>query len=460
MVEYSFQETDRAAIERLWYVETFIKYQGNTQSLSRWQVFLAAEKLANLISSRAFSGLEYGLVLFEQRDHFIISLLAMAMSRRKSVLPPNLTEKTLSDLKSTLSPLLLFSDTSFVTLEYEKQIFSKQIDEIIHEVKQQTTPFDFERLNSCFESIRKEQIWLYTSGSTGTPKKVMKTWANMIQSAKLAIDRFGLSAPCYIVSTVPNQHMYGLETSIFWPLMSHAKLWYGKPLYPAEVTNALTIGATENALLVSTPLHLEKLISAEESWSPSLDCILSATSPLSRELAENVEMATKARLFEVYGSTETASIASRRTATDEFWQNYESVQFKQGEEESVLVKSAGLDAFSTLNDQIEVIDDHHFKLGKRNTDLIKVAGKRASLAEINAQLQALKDLEEGVFIPCPNSGRLSAFVVSKNSKAQIMDALRKRIDPVFLPRPLVFVDKLPRNEVGKILYNELLDRLQ
>jgi acyl-coenzyme A synthetase/AMP-(fatty) acid ligase len=28
--------------------------------------------------------------------------------------------------------------------------------------------------------------------------------------------------------------------------------------------------------------------------------------------------------------------------------------------------------------------------------------------------------------------------------------LRRRIDPVFLPRPLVFVERLPRNGTGKL----------
>ncbi len=32
----------------------------------------------------------------------------------------------------------------------------------------------------------------------------------------------------------------------------------------------------------------------------------------------------------------------------------------------------------------------------------------------------------------------------------ILQALRERIDPVFLPRPLLLVDALPRNETGKL----------
>jgi len=36
------------------------------------------------------------------------------------------------------------------------------------------------------------------------------------------------------------------------------------------------------------------------------------------------------------------------------------------------------------------------------------------------------------------------------SGEDLMNALRQRIDAAFLPRPLHFVDALPRNEVGKL----------
>jgi acyl-coenzyme A synthetase/AMP-(fatty) acid ligase len=43
-----------------------------------------------------------------------------------------------------------------------------------------------------------------------------------------------------------------------------------------------------------------------------------------------------------------------------------------------------------------------------------------------------------------------------------MSALRERIDPAFLPRPLCLVEALPRNETGKLprrAVDELLTRL-
>ncbi len=47
--------------------------------------------------------------------------------------------------------------------------------------------------------------------------------------------------------------------------------------------------------------------------------------------------------------------------------------------------------------------------------------------------------------------RLAALVVAPElTAAELSQALRSRVDPVFLPRPLVFVDAVPRNDTGKM----------
>ena len=58
-----------------------------------------------------------------------------------------------------------------------------------------------------------------------------------------------------------------------------------------------------------------------------------------------------------------------------------------------------------------------------------------------------------------NTARLAAFVVAPELDArEILQALRLRIDPVFLPRPLHKIDALPRNATGK-LPRDSLDKL-
>ena len=57
------------------------------------------------------------------------------------------------------------------------------------------------------------------------------------------------------------------------------------------------------------------------------------------------------------------------------------------------------------------------------------------------------------FMQSPRHGvaRLSAYVVAPTlTPATILSALRRVLDPAFLPRPIHRVSILPRNELGKI----------
>ncbi|HET9868434.1 MAG TPA: hypothetical protein VFQ06_14140 [Nitrospira sp.] len=64
-------------------------------------------------------------------------------------------------------------------------------------------------------------------------------------------------------------------------------------------------------------------------------------------------------------------------------------------------------------------------------------------------------MHDGVFIlPDAKEGslsRLMALVVAPGkTQEDIQHALRRRLNPVFLPRPLLLLPRLPRNETGKL----------
>ena len=93
--------------------------------------------------------------------------------------------------------------------------------------------------------------------------------------------------------------------------------------------------------------------------------------------------------------------------------------------------------------------------------MINIAGKRTSLAHLNYHLNSIVGVRDGVFI-MPEEGqhaaRLMAFVVAPELTCdEIMSALRLRIDAAFLPRPLRFVDVLPRNATGKLPHAALTE---
>jgi acyl-coenzyme A synthetase/AMP-(fatty) acid ligase len=92
----------------------------------------------------------------------------------------------------------------------------------------------------------------------------------------------------------------------------------------------------------------------------------------------------------------------------------------------------------------------------RSQDLINIAGKRNSLDGLNHHLNSIEGVIDGAFF-MPDEfthdhvTRLSACVVAPSlTTSALLAALRLRIDPVFLPRPLLFVESLPRNETGKL----------
>lgn len=115
-----------------------------------------------------------------------------------------------------------------------------------------------------------------------------------------------------------------------------------------------------------------------------------------------------------------------------------------------------VEASTPLNDIIALTDSNHFLLHGRTQDLINIAGKRSSLANLNHHLNAIKGVIDGAFyMPDEHSHdhvtRLSACVVAPTlSASALLAALRLRIDSVFLPRPLLFVETLPRNATGKL----------
>ena len=294
----------------------------------------------------------------------------------------------------------------------------------------------------------------FTSGSTGRSKPNPKTWGELVSGAEQARQRFRFAPGMTLVATVPPQHMYGLETSIMAPLASGASVHGGRPFFPDDVRAALD-AVPSPRVLVTTPVHLQACVQAGLSW-PRPTFLISATAPLSPALAAQAEAAFAAPVLEIYGCTEAGSIASRRTLDGDRWRLYDGFQLRDG-----CLSGAHLPEPVTLNDRVEEYGTTEFRLLGRREDLVNIAGKRTSLEYLNHQLNAIEGVEEGVFV-MPDEvetevRRLLAVVVAPGlAERQLLAALAERLDPVFLPRPLVKVDALPRNETGKVTRAALL----
>ncbi|WP_305067775.1 AMP-binding protein [Luteibacter sp. Sphag1AF] len=305
----------------------------------------------------------------------------------------------------------------------------------------------------------------YTSGSTGKPKPNVKTWGSFHASNLGNVERMtGIAGgPFHVVATVPPQHMYGMEMSVVMPLFSDVSVHADRPFFPADVAQALA-SVPSPRILVTTPVHLRALVESDIQL-PELAAFVSATAPMPVELARAAEQRFGAPLHEVFGSTETCVFASRRTSIEDDWAIYDGVHLHP-QPDGTLVEAPQLDEPIALADIVTLHDNgRRFRLCGRNTDLLEIAGKRASLGDLNRRLLAIPGVQDGVIFQLDDTDiigvrRIAALVVAPDlDEHAIISALRASIDPVFLPRPLRRVAALPRNETGKLPRGQLLDMI-
>ncbi len=300
--------------------------------------------------------------------------------------------------------------------------------------------------------------YVFTSGSTGAPIPHKKHWGHLVGNAKAGARSLGLDdGRAYsVVGTVPPQHMYGFESTVLVSLHGGAAAWSGRPFYPADIAAALA-GVPRPRVLVTTPFHLRSLLDAGIAI-PETDLVVSATAPLSAALAHAAETRLDARLQEIYGSTETGQIATRYPTAGIEWTLMRDIGLETAGAPPFRTFASGghVEGRVPLGDVLEITAGNRFLLHGRNADLINIAGKRTSLAYLNHQLTHLPGVLDGCFYMPDEEGddgvtRLMACVVAPGlSAADLARALRRVIDPVFLPRPLLLVGALPRNATGKL----------
>ncbi|MDT8453169.1 MAG: AMP-binding protein [Gammaproteobacteria bacterium] len=305
---------------------------------------------------------------------------------------------------------------------------------------------------------------LYTSGSTGVPIAHRKTWGQLVSGAQQVYTRFGfdrIPGPG-IVATVPPQHMFGFEMSIVLPLVYGVFIHHDQPFYPLDIQRTIN-EVPAPCILVTTPTHLKACVTLKHDWK-NIEQIISATSPLSEELASQVEsiMCTKAK--EIYGCSEVGAIATRRVTKKPTWLLLPDFALSVISED-VWLNTLATNKTTSLPDKLEILSDGTFRLAGRATDMVKIGGKRGSLAELTAHIKHLEGVDDAVVFKLDyqenQRERLAALVIAPGfTSKQVREALSKIIDSVFLPRPLYTVQDLPYTSSGKLPIADLLTCLK
>lgn len=300
---------------------------------------------------------------------------------------------------------------------------------------------------------------LFTGGSTGKPKVWSKSPRNLFTEAFYIRGKFALSDKDIFVATVPPYHIYGLLFSILVPFVSHARVLSDIYTFPQEIIS--TINKHKATVLVSVPIHY-RVLKVDSISVPSLKFAFSSAGVLDRSDGLHFYKKTGLGITEIYGSTETGGIASRCVSdnTDK-WKAFDVVSWKL-KDHRLCVQSdftspemeKDPDGFCLTGDEAREEKENSFVLLGRADGIVKVAGKRVDLMDVQNKIKTLPTVSDAFVLALPSDkGReniIAAVIACDLTETHLKKLMMDMLEPYAVPRHVKIVSTISRTATGKI----------
>ncbi|MGD0169835.1 MAG: hypothetical protein ABSE54_08940 [Smithella sp.] len=215
------------------------------------------------------------------------------------------------------------------------------------------------------------------------------------------------------------------------------------------------------AVLVSMPIHYRAL-KVDNLLLPSLKVAFSSSGALDRSDGLHFYKKTDLGITEIYGSTETGGIASRSISehTDS-WKPFDVVSWKlTGSRLSVKSDFTSPemerdpDGFCPTGDEASEDKENRFVLLGRADGIVKVAGKRVDLLDVQNKIKTLPTVSDAVVVAFPtDKGResvIAAVVACDLTETHLKKLLMDMLEPYAVPRRVKIVSSIARTATGKI----------
>jgi len=332
------------------------------------------------------------------------------------------------------------------------------------------SPHDFHELDPNLAGIT-----IFTSGSTGQPKNVDKRLQQFEAEIQGLENLWGQElGDATVLSSVSHQHIYGLLFRLLWPLSAGRCFLRNDLAYPEETLGA--IRKHRNCVFVSSPALLKRM--SQETHMPEHPhtpvMIFSSGGLLPTEAAQRCHADLGTWPTEVLGSTETGGIGWRRQQPENkgYWTRFSCVRLNLSESGQLVVQSPylGQEGSFVTGDRARLVDDRHFTLLGRADRVVKIEEKRVSLPELENRLNQCELVDTNAMVYMDNKTRqsIACVVVLSTAGKKILDDhgkppvteqlrahLKRYFDLIVVPRRFRFVDELPYNSQGKLLFSDL-----
>ncbi len=322
-----------------------------------------------------------------------------------------------------------------------------------------------------------------TSGSTGVPKATLTTEAQIAADGRALAAAVGIRPTDWQIGTIPVSHSYALGNIVAPLLLQGTPVVLRDTFVPGQVLDdAVRAGAR---LFPGVPFMFDRLVALVRdgsAWPPTLDTVISAGAPLDRGTARSFAHLTGRAIHSLYGTSETAGIAYDTHPDPDgdvtmgrpvpgvrlaFWRDGEATPDGVGRihvtgpaVSSGYAAGADDDAFvdgGFLTGDLGAMGaDGRLRLQGRVSAFVNVAGRKVQPDEVERMLLAHPLVADARVFGVPDARRgeqLAACVVPRDPALRVV-GLRgfcaERLAAYKIPRLLVLVAELPRDERGKV----------
>jgi long-chain acyl-CoA synthetase len=296
-----------------------------------------------------------------------------------------------------------------------------------------------------------------TSGSSGAPKALSVTHAQLAADGRQICESMGIGPGDVNLAAIPLGYSYGLGNVVAPLLLQGSR----SVCISAALPHAVAAAVREDGATVfpAVPPILRALVESDVPAGSlkGLRLVISAGSPLSRDLAQAFAAKFGIRVHGFYGTSETGGIAYDRNgeATLEGRSvgtplSGVSVTAAPGGRLRVASPAvAGRGAF-TPADRAVIDKAGELVLQGRTDRMVKIAGRRVDLAEVEAALRSVPGVRDAHAAMDTGPGAsLGAAVATDHSAAAVRRILRGRIAPWKVPERIVVLGEFPRTARGK-----------
>lgn len=398
---------------------------------------------------------------------FLRGFLALLLSHKEIILPPNNQPKTIDQVIERSEAILC--DNSIISRLPQMDIKTVPAAVMMRERKPSV------EINSS-DCI----IEVCTSGSTGTPQQIRKP-LQTFEREIICLERLwgNKVAGHLFISTVSHQHIYGLLFRLLWPLLTRRLILNGTINYPEQVEEI--VDETIPLVLISSPAYLKRVagVIRDNEANKRIGVIFSSGGPLTRDVALIYENLLGISPIEVLGSTETGGVGFRQqTANTEeaLWRRMPDVEIrKRANDDALEIRSpfCFTPNWYAMGDKVKLYNSVNFALIGRHDRIVKLEEKRISLDYMEKVLEQNECVKQviiftiegrrtilGAVCTLTEAGWKKLNKLGKNLfTSKLKDYLRGYFEQTILPRKWRYVEEIQCNSQGKITQEILLNLL-